>query len=130
MRKKTRIFLAAAVLCISAAFVAYYYVMHGGARNISKEDTAFVVTSSHISSEFASDPEMANKKYLEKAIVVSGTVSAISGNDVTLDRTVICSFGKRTSLKIGSPATVKGRVVGFDDLMGEVRVDQCTEIKN
>jgi hypothetical protein len=48
-----------------------------------------------------------------------------------LDNVVVCGFSAAdASLKVGQTVSVKGRVVGFDDLMGSVNMDQCSLNKN
>jgi hypothetical protein len=74
---------------------------------------------------------MSNKKYLEKAIAITGLVTAVNDTVVTLDNTIICNLkSPDSSIKKDQAVTVKGRVVGFDDLMGELKLDQCFIIKN
>lgn len=112
-------------------FGTYNYIMHGGARNLTTEKTDFSVTSAFITSEFLGDIEAANKKYLENAVAITGKVTALNGKEVILDGNVICSFKNQDlSIKKEQIVTVKGRVVGYDDLMGELKLDQCFIIKN
>jgi len=66
--------------------------MHGGARNLASEDTAFTVTSKNISTEFISNLEASNKKYLEKAIAITGVVTDVTTTVVTVDNTIICNL--------------------------------------
>lgn len=123
MRKKIAIVSIALGLI---GFSGYQYVMHGGARNLSTEETAFTVTATAITTEFSTNLESSNKKYLEKPIAISGKVTAVTGTQITLDNTVICSLKKQeTSIKNNQSISIKGRVVGYDDLMGEVKIDQC-----
>lgn len=123
MRKKIAIVSIALGLI---GFSGYQYVMHGGARNLSTEETAFTVTATAITTEFSTNLESSNKKYLEKPIAISGKVTAVKGTQITLDNTVICSLKKlETSIKNNQSISIKGRVVGYDDLMGEVKIDQC-----
>ena len=123
MRKK--IAIASIALCL-IGFSGYQYVMHGGARDLSTEETAFTVTATAITTEFSTNLESSNKKYLEKPIAISGKVTAVTGTQITLDNTVICSLKKQeTSIKNNQSVSIKGRVVGYDDLMGEVKIDQC-----
>ncbi len=118
------------VAIILICFLGYNYVMHAGARNLESEETNFTVSSSSITSEFTTNIESANKKYLEKAVAIKGKITNAKVNEVILDGIVICSFKKPDpSLKNGQTVTVKGRVVGYDDLMGELKLDQCFVIK-
>jgi hypothetical protein len=129
--KKLKIIGLSLLLVALVGFTAFNYVMHGGARNLASEDTAFTVTSKNISTEFNANLEMSNKKYLEKAIAITGLVTAVNDTVVTLDNTIICNLkSPDSSIKKDQAVTVKGRVVGFDDLMGELKLDQCFIIKN
>lgn len=108
------------------AFTAINYVMYGGARNLSTEETAFTVSSKSISNEFATNTDVSNKKYLEKAIVITGKITNVKGTEVTIDNSIVCSLNTAdASIKKDQTITLKGRVVGYDDLMGEVKLDKC-----
>ena len=120
------------IICVSVlailvfAIVGYNYVLHGGARNLSSEEAAFSITSKTIIDEFTTDSEAANKKYLDKAITISGKITSISGKDVILDDVIVCSLTENdATLKENQTIFLKGRVVGYDDLMEEIKLDQC-----
>ncbi len=108
------------------AFTGYNYVMYGGARNLTTENTAFTVSSKSIANEFATNIDLSNKKYLEKAIAIKGTITKITGTEVIIDDSIICNLKNFDStIKKNQVVTLKGRVVGYDDLMGELKLDQC-----
>ena len=131
MSKKVKIIILIVVIIGMMGFFTYSYVMYGGARNLESEETVFTVSSSSINSEFTTNIETANKKYLEKAVAIKGKITSSNGNEIILDETVICGFkNPDSSIKKGQEITVKGRVVGYDDLMGELKLDQCFVIKN
>lgn len=126
MKKKHKILLIVFLTISLLAISSYYYIMYGGARNVSNEETAFTVSSKSIVNEFDSNIEKANKKYLEKAIVIKGTITEITGKEVIIDKTIICDLKNLDiSIKKDQVVTLKGRVVGYDDLMGELKLDQC-----
>jgi len=126
MNKKFRTIIFSIVVVGIAAFTGFNYVMYGGARNLSAEETAFAVTSKNISNEFASNIDASNKKYLEKAIAIKGTITKITGNEVIIDNSIICNLKDFDStIQKDQIITLKGRVVGYDDLMGELKLDQC-----
>src|SRR6478735_2089105 len=131
MSKKIKISLLILVAIVLIGSISYNYVMHGGERNLTTEKTNFTVTSASITSEFVANIESANKKYLEKAVAIKGKITSSNGNEIILDETVICGFkNPDSSIKKGQVITAKGRVVGYDDLMGELKLDQCFVIKN
>ncbi len=114
------------IVVVTASVFAYNYVLHGGARDLSSEDTAFTVNSKSMIDEFSANVDVCNKKYLDKAITVSGTITSIAGKEVILDNAIICNLKDNdASLKTNQTITLKGRVVGYDDLMGEIKLDQC-----
>ena len=126
MNKKFKIIIFSIIVVAILAFTGFNYVMYGGARNLSSEEASYTVSSKIISSEFASNIEVANKKYLEKAIIIKGTVTKITDKEIIIDNSIICNLKEVDStIKKDQLITLKGRVVGYDDLMGELKMDQC-----
>ena len=126
MNKKFKIIIFSIVAIIVVTFAGYYYVMHGGARNLSNEETAFTISSKKITNQFAANVDASNKKYLDKAIAINGIVTNVNGKEVILDNSIICNLKEvDASIQKNQKVTLKGRVVGYDDLMGEIKLDQC-----
>ena len=108
-------------------FSARYYAYHGGKRNLQSEKAAFTKNTKDILAEFTENEAVANKKYLEKPVVISGLITSVKDKEVIIDEVVVCSFTTAdTSLKEGQAVNIKGRVIGYDDLMGGVNMDQCS----
>ena len=126
MNKKFKIIIFSIVAIIVVTFAGYYYVMHGGARNLSNEETAFTISSKKITDQFAANVDASNKKYLDKAIAINGIVTNVNGKEVILDNSIICNLKEvDATIQKNQKVTLKGRVVGYDDLMGEIKLDQC-----
>lgn len=126
MRKKGKIFFVLLVIISLVGLLSYNYIMHGGERNLMTEKTDFTVTALNIIEDFTKSIEDSNKKYLDKAIEITGTVTSVSGKEVVLDNLVICNLkAGDISIKKNQKLIIKGRVVGYDDLMGEIKLDQC-----
>ncbi|MEL1254992.1 hypothetical protein AAEO57_14475 [Flavobacterium sp. DGU38] len=127
---KKKIILAALAITVLGVF-GYYYAWYGGARNVSSEEAVFTVSSKKIIDEFDSDIEKSNTKYLEKAIAIEGIVSEMSPKQIIIDNIIVCDLKESDpSIKKGQSLTLKGRVVGYDDLMGELKLDQCSVVNN
>ena len=110
-----------------AFFSIRYYVKYGGRRIIANDTPEYQISAKEIASEFASNTSVSNKKYLEKSILITGEVTSINENEVIVDNSVNCSFLTISdNIKKDQKVVVKGRVVGYDDLMGEVKIDQCS----
>lgn len=128
MNKKLKIFLFLVSLIIVGGYFVYDYVLYGGARDIQSEEAAFTVNSNEIVAEFTTNLDVANKKYLEKPIAISGKVTSVNKNEIILDNSVNCNLSKEdTSIIKDQSIIIKGRVVGYDDLLGELKLDQCSK---
>ncbi|WP_179009716.1 OB-fold protein [Winogradskyella forsetii] len=125
MLKKLIIF---GILIISV-IVAYNYIYQDH-RTIEKETAAFVMTANAIGNEFSSNLKMAETKYLNKTVEVSGSISEMNTMEVTLDDKVFCQFSEALEAPIeeDTKLKIKGRVIGYDDLLEQVKLDQCTII--
>lgn len=126
--KKIVVFLlVVVVLAIVGFYGARYYAYNVGKRDVKSEAPAFTLTSKAIVDEFMNNSETANKKFINKPIVVEGLVTSINKNQVIVDDVVVCDFVAPNSiLKQGQKVAIKGRLVGFDDLMGEIKLDECS----
>lgn len=123
--KKTIIITSLVIILLLGLFT-YQYVMHGGARDLSTEKAEFTLSSKAILEEFTTNQELSNKKYLEKAVAIKGTITDVNSTQIIVDNAIICILkNPNTTLVKNQTVTVKGRVVGFDDLMGELKLDQC-----
>jgi len=126
MLKKVKI-IGILLLVVLLVAISINYVFHGGARDLAKEEAEFTVSSKAIIVEFSSDVTSATKKYSDKAISITGKVTAVSDSILTIDQTIICNFKSPVStIKKEQSISVKGRFVGFDDLLGELKLDQCS----
>ncbi|MEO0037294.1 MAG: hypothetical protein RIQ59_505 [Bacteroidota bacterium] len=132
MNKKIKnILLVLLVLSVVGYFtlptVKDYMVNNMGKRDLQSEEAAFTLKAKDIVAEFTTKEAEANKKYLEKPVLISGSITSINGKEVILDEVVVCGFtAADASIAVGQTVSVKGRVIGFDDLMGSVNMDQCS----
>jgi hypothetical protein len=129
MSKMKKIIILVFVFVIGGYF-GYKYIMTGGERNLETEKSAFVVSSSTIYDEFAKNTELATSKYLNKAIEITGKVTAVENSLVTLNGKISCLLQKNEKVDLNTSIVIKGRVTGYDDLLEELKLDQCIIIKD
>jgi hypothetical protein len=104
-------------------------MLTSGARDLETEKTEFTVSTKEIVNEFATDTS-ATTKYLNKAIEIKGVVTQIEDKQLILDGVVICAMKNAvTPENKDKKINVKGRFLGYDDLMGELKLDECSIIK-
>lgn len=112
------------LICV-IGFLGYKYVYQDH-RNIANESSVYKITALDISNEFEINPISSENKYLNKTIEVSGKISDKNSQNMIIDDKVFCQFSSKiqtvTNTKI---ITVKGRFIGYDDLLEQVKLDQC-----
>ena len=125
---KKKIILSVAILLI-ILFGLYQYA-YKAQRNISDEKATFETTVSQITSEFASDETSANKKYLDQTISIYGKITNIDleTSSIVIDNKIYVTFTEKIIAKIAvnQQVTIKGRFIGYDDLLEEFRIDQAS----
>jgi hypothetical protein len=128
MGKKFKLVAILLVVIIIGLF-SYNYVMTSGGRDLEKETSEFSVSATAIFGDFSANAEMATKKYLNKAVEITGKVTNITENVITLDGKVSCQFEASEKVNLDSQVKIKGRVTGYDDLLEELKLDQCLIVK-
>jgi hypothetical protein len=113
-------------ILILGSIIAYSY-MYPNHRSISEETVSFAVKADYIHGEFIQNSAQAEQKYLDQTLLVSGLVTAIDSKSLTIENKVYAQFETLNSdLNVNDSVTVKGRCIGFDDLLEEIKLDQCT----
>jgi hypothetical protein len=128
MGKKLKIILLIAAI-LTIGFFSYKYVMTGGARDVEKETSEFSVSANDVFGEFSSNSQIATTKYLNKAVEITGKVTNVADNVITLNEKVSCQLQVPEQVALNSQVKIKGRVTGYDDLLEELKLDQCVIIK-
>ncbi|MEZ4802033.1 MAG: hypothetical protein R2797_04615 [Gelidibacter sp.] len=118
------------ILLILIVVIGYNYVFQDH-RNISAEMPKFSLTADAIQKDFITDISISEKKYLNKTVAITGTISEGDVTELTLNSHVFCQLmdSLETPIKKESKVKIKGRVIGYDDLLEQVKMDQCTLIK-
>jgi hypothetical protein len=128
MSKKVKLLIGLIAIVVAGYFV-YNYIMTGGARDIQTEKSEFTMSATEVFSEFLNNSEKATAKYLNKTVEISGKVTNVGENVITLDDKVSCQLQVAQKVAIVSEVNIKGRVTGYDDLLEELKLDQCIIVK-
>lgn len=115
------------LLCVIAVIViiGYKYVYQDH-RDIATETSIYKLTASDISNEFAINPMSSENKYLNKTIEVSGSISDENPQSITIEDKVFCQFSSEIQTSLNTDQVkIKGRFIGYDDLLEQVKLDQC-----
>lgn len=117
------------LVIISILFLSYNYLYHEH-RNISNEKAVFSIAGTKILQDFSVDESKANFKYLDKTVAVKGKITSIDALNKTIiiDEKVFILLKKISDVKQNEVITIQGRVIGYDSLLEEIKIDQA-EIK-
>ena len=123
----------AALALAGAALVFAVYEYNRPASNRTMESSTVAISAQELHSGFLSGDSLQCSEWLNQIVEVTGKVQSVEGATVLLVPGVVCTFEESPDgfpwLK-GSEVTLKGRVLGFDDLFNEVRMDFCFVVLN
>lgn len=124
--KKKAIF----ILVLGIILVVGYNYIYKDHRVIEDEIPDFIVTSNSIFHEFSKNQKSSEAKYLDKTVEISGVITELNKNDLTLDSKIFCKFiDSITTINLKDEVRLKGRCIGYDDLLEQVKLDQCNIIE-
>lgn len=125
MNKRFKLIIMALLFAFGGYFAYdYIYKEH---RDIAGEHSSLEISAPYLLERFKTND---GSSILNATITVTGTVSELEEQALTIDAFVHCLFD--TSLKdvaVGEAIIIKGRCIGYDDLFEVVKLDQCTIIK-
>lgn len=125
MNKK--ILLGILILLIASIFIyRYTYQDH---RNISSEKATYTLTITVLEKEFAANDSLASSKYQDQTIALSAQITEVDFENkaVILNHKVYAVFDSLPKNIIpGKTLKIKGRFLGYDELLEEFKMDQCT----
>jgi len=73
------------------------------------------------------------KGWNNKVVQIKGLITQINDYGVLLNENIYCQFDQDTnlpSIAVNKEVVIKGKVVGFDELLMEIKLNQCTIIQN
>ena len=125
MKKKILLFVF--TLCLF--FLGYNYLFPDH-RTINQEEALFNVEASILFDEFIDNSKQAEYKYLNQTIIVSGVITSFNPENIMINNKIFCKFDTiMTEININDSTVVKGRCIGYDELLEEIKLDQCSIVK-
>ncbi|CAL2087576.1 hypothetical protein [Tenacibaculum sp. 190524A05c] len=67
-----------------------------------------------------------------KVVQLTGEITALDKNGFTLNNKLFCQFKHEddsSNVKANQTITIKGRVIGYDDLLEELKLNECIQLK-
>ena len=115
-------------------FAIVYFSFNKPHKNFVKAPLDYTIQSTELFQKYQLDVSNANASFLDKILSINGTIKEISSNMIILDGNIVCSFNPPQTidpkLKLTDKISIKGRCIGYDDLLEEVRIDNCSLMQN
>ena len=109
---------------ILLVFKKYIYKKH---ENISLKNPDFVISSDKLYYDFTNFTDSSNSKYLNKIILIDGNLISLDDRNILLSPGISILLEKNiTKINQKEEIKIKGRCLGFDNILMEVRIDKAT----
>ena len=130
MKRKQAIILGLFVFAILLGVVVYQYTFNTAHRNIANEDATVTLSVDEFYLAFENDEALATTNYLDKVVETKGEITLVEDNAIVLNNRVQVSFKSEEILNLqkGTSLIIKGRCIGYDELLEMVKVDQAIVI--
>lgn len=123
LSRKNNIAFAVMVIIVITVFSVYKYSTKPPAE-IEDRSVDFIGSSKEL---FRLVEENATL-WQDKIVIISGEISSLDTKGLVLTRNIYCLLKDFSALKTHTSQqniTLKGRVIGYDDLFEELKLDQC-----
>ena len=116
------------VLLAGGSLLSYMYI-YKDHRVIESEKACYNASAKALFDTYSANEKKANTNYLDKTVLVSGKVSSWDKDSkiLVLDEILVATLTDSIGdpIQLYDEVKVKGRLIGFDSLLGELRLDQC-----
>jgi uncharacterized protein YdeI (BOF family) len=123
LSKKSKVIIVLLIFGAIIAYAVFQYSMQPPAKIESKK-VDFTGTSIEFLAQITTD----FSAWQDKVVVITGDITTSDPSGITLNNQIYCQFREdvdKTTIKENQKITLKGRVIGYDDLLEEVKLDQC-----
>lgn len=136
MKTRYRYLLAFVILAAAAAVFVWKYTFRPSESSVASKKADVEIAASELLHAFETDENVANMQYLDKIVVISGTVESVSEDSLGISvyvknsdaiAGIICSFDKKnleiTDVSKGMSVRIKGICTGY---LMDVVMNKCS----
>ena len=119
LKKNKFIVFLLAICCFG--YVSYTYLMKPP-TGIQSKQVAFTGTTTAFITKFQENAT----DWLNRVVVLEGVVTSKDENGITLNNQVYCQFSSKQKIVVAQQTLkIKCCFIGYDDLLNELKLDQC-----
>lgn len=117
--------LAIVIGLIIVLLVGSYFYVYQDHRDVATTSTSISLTTQELTGILTDNDTNNDQSVLDQVIEVTGIVTNVNDTSIILDHVAFIELVKPISVTIGSEQKIKGRCLGYDDLLGEIKIDQA-----
>lgn len=123
LSKKSKIAFGSLAVIAIIVFAVYKYSMLPPTQ-IEDKKVDFTGTSQELLSKVQENAT----EWQDKVVIISGKITSLDDKGFILSSSIYCQLKESSKVSTLSPekeVSLKGRVIGYDDLLEELKLDQC-----
>lgn len=123
LSKKNKLFVLVMLAITSIGFTFYQYSFKPPVK-ISEKKIDFVGSSTELLNKIQKE----GNQWQDKVVIISGKITKLDSQGMIISPNIYCQFQDSLFLKtiqLNDTVSIKGRVIGYDDLFEELKLDQC-----
>lgn len=130
MKRNQVVIIMLVFIVILVGGLVYNYTFNSKHRDIANEEAIITLSAKELYSHFEKDEALAITNYLDRVIELDGQITSVEDTEIVLDNRIQVSFNPKIRAKVsdGASLRIKGRCVGYDELLELVKIDQATII--
>lgn len=129
LSKKSKIIIGLVLVIAIGAYAGYSYAYKPHTA-IADMEVAFTGTAQDFLGKIKENPE--NWTQGEKVVELTGVITAKDEKGVSINESIYFQLEEGTSTKElseGQKTKIKGRIIGYDDLLEELKLDKAIILK-
>ncbi|WP_298950649.1 hypothetical protein [uncultured Nonlabens sp.] len=124
-----KIFIILFVLIVGIALGGYFY-LYQDHRNVTDSVSVASFDTESLLNLFTDNDLENEKEFLDQFIEITGFATDKSAHTILLDDKIFIELTTSKKFRLNESYTIKGRLLGYDDLLEEVKIDQAIFINN
>ena len=121
-------FIVLLIVLFSLGAYLGYQMVYQPHKSIEKENAVYSGTAKDFIQIILTDHDY---QWQNEVVEISGVVSQQDDHGIVLNQQIFCQMNQNIvfpKIEINSEITIKGRYIGYDSLLEEIRMDQCISI--
>lgn len=127
----SRVFLPLSIIVFIIIISSTYNKPH---KDFNKSPFEVTIESKELISLYQDNTDNANARFLDKILLIKGNITNIESDIIILDNGIVCTLDPSQvvteEIHLNKNISVKGRCIGYDDLLEEIRIDHSFIMRN